>query len=98
MSIDKLDDQAITQALESLPDWQRDGDHLKAEFVFPNFVAAFAFMTEMAVEAERLNHHPEWSNVYNRVSVGLTTHDVGGLSAYDVEMAGVMSAGAARHR
>lgn len=95
MAVDKLSEQAITEALASLPDWQRDGDHIRAEFVFADFVTAFAFMTEMADEAERLNHHPEWSNVYNRVAVGLTTHDVDGLSRYDMEMAASMSAAAA---
>ncbi len=97
MAVEKLDEQAITEALASLPDWQRDGDHIRAEFKFPDFKAAFAFMTEMADEAERLNHHPEWSNVYSRVTVGLTTHDVDGLSSYDMEMAASMSAAAARH-
>lgn len=55
-------------------------------------------MAEMADEAERLNHHPEWSNVYSRVSVGLTTHDAGGLSQLDMDMAAAMSAAAAKRR
>jgi 4a-hydroxytetrahydrobiopterin dehydratase len=96
MAIEKLDEPAITEALGSLPDWRRDGDHIRAEFRFADFVAAFGFMTEMAEQAERLNHHPEWSNVYSRVTVGLTTHDAGGLSALDMELASLMSAAAAR--
>lgn len=98
MAIELLSDQSITESLASLPDWQRAGDRIEAEFVFPSFVAAFAFMTDVAEDAERLNHHPEWSNVYNRVSVVLTTHDAGGLTEYDIEMATAMVAAAAKHR
>lgn len=90
-----LSDAEIDQALAKLPDWQRSGDRMEAEFVFADFVTAFAFMSEVAIEAERLNHHPEWSNVYSRVSVGLTTHDSGGLTTYDVQLATFMSAAAA---
>lgn len=98
MAIERLSDDAIAEALTTLPDWERDGDHIKAEFVFADFVTAFTFMTDIAEEAERLNHHPEWSNVYNRVSVALTTHDASGLTGYDIEMATVMSAAAAARR
>jgi 4a-hydroxytetrahydrobiopterin dehydratase len=92
---ERLSDEAIAEALTALPDWERDGDHIKAEFVFSDFVTAFAFMADIVEDAERLNHHPEWSNVYNRVSVGLTTHDQSGLTGYDIELATVMSAKAA---
>lgn len=98
MANERLSDESITEALAGLTDWERDGDHLKAEFVFPDFVAAFAFMTQVADDAERLNHHPEWSNVYNRVSVALTTHDRGGITGYDIEMAAVMSEAAAANQ
>ncbi len=98
MAVELLSDQSISEALGDLPDWHRDGGHIRAEFVFGDFLAAFAFMSDVAPEAERLNHHPEWSNVYNRVSVGLTTHDAGGLTALDVELAGIMSAAAENHR
>ena len=97
MANERLTDDELIEALSSLPDWARDGDHIKAEFTFANFVTAFAFMTEIADEAERLNHHPEWSNVYNRVNVALTTHDHGGLTGYDIEMATVMSSVASKH-
>ncbi len=96
MAAEPLTDSEIEQALAGLPGWRRDGDHLRADFAFSDFVTAFAFMGEVAEEAERLNHHPEWSNVYNRVSVGLTTHDSGGLSALDTELAAFMSAAAGR--
>jgi len=98
MANQPLSDESIAEALAELADWQRDGDHIKAEFVFPNFVAAFAFMTQAAEDAERLNHHPEWSNVYNRVSVALTTHDQGGITALDLELAAAMSDGAEAQR
>ncbi len=92
-----LSAETLSGALSALPAWHRDGDAIKAEFVFGDFAAAFAFMTDAAAEAERLNHHPEWSNVYNRVSVALTTHDAGGLTQSDLDLATAMSAAAATH-
>jgi 4a-hydroxytetrahydrobiopterin dehydratase len=73
-----------------VPDWQFDagrGGTMRREFVFADFVQAFAFMTRVALVAEKHDHHPEWSNVYNRVSITLTTHDAGGLTAKDVALA-----------
>ena len=67
--------------------WTLDGDRLRKTFQFPDFVAAFGFMSSVALVAERMNHHPEWSNVYGRVSVELTTHDAGGLTGFDVGLA-----------
>lgn len=67
-----------------------DGTALEKTFKFTNFVEAFGFMTRAAIHAEKLNHHPEWFNVYNRVEVKLTTHDTGGLSDLDVKLAGAM--------
>ena len=74
--------------------WELNADstRLEKEFVFANFVAAFGFMTQAAIWAEKLNHHPEWSNVYKTVNVGLTTHDTGGLSELDVKLARKMDA------
>jgi 4a-hydroxytetrahydrobiopterin dehydratase len=73
----------------ALPQWQHDPvrDAISRRFVFADFVQAFGFMTQLALAAERLNHHPEWSNVYNRVDVLLTTHDAGGLTALDITLA-----------
>lgn len=62
-------------------------DAIRKEFVFGDFVEAFGFMTRAAIHAEKLNHHPEWSNVYKTVDVTLTTHDVDGLSALDIKLA-----------
>jgi len=83
----KLDDAAIDGALAKIPDWSRDGDHIRRQFEFSNFVEAFGFMSRVALLAEKADHHPEWSNVYSRVEIGLSTHDVGGLSLHDFELA-----------
>jgi len=77
-------------------EWTRsDHETLEREFTFTSFTAAFAFMTLVAFDAEKMNHHPEWSNVYNRVSVVLTTHDTGSLTQLDVDLALRMDAAAA---
>jgi len=67
-----------------------DGKAIVRTYKFPDFVRAFGFMSACALVAERMDHHPEWANVYNRVEVTLTTHDTGGLSANDVKLAGEM--------
>ncbi len=77
----------IAAALAGLGGWSRDGDKLLRELRFPDFVAAFAFMAGAADLAERMNHHPEWFNVYNRVVIDLTTHDAGGITTLDFELA-----------
>ena len=71
----------------SLPHWQVETDRLKRDWRFKDFSEAFAFMTRVALLAEAMQHHPNWSNVYNRVSIELTTHDLGGLSDLDVQLA-----------
>ena len=71
----------------TLPNWQKVAGKLHRYLVFADFVEAFAFMTKVALIAEAMNHHPEWSNVWNRVSIYLITHDIGGLSNLDVELA-----------
>ena len=79
----------IDEVLSSLNDWQITSDGREAitkTFKFKNFKEAFAFMTMVALKAEQMNHHPEWSNVYNSVSINLTTHDVGGLSELDINL------------
>jgi 4a-hydroxytetrahydrobiopterin dehydratase len=79
-------DQTIALATE-LPEWTLSNNKLKREFVFGDFNAAFGFMTRVALVAEAMGHHPEWSNVWNRVVIELTTHDLSGLSSLDVELA-----------
>jgi 4a-hydroxytetrahydrobiopterin dehydratase len=71
----------------TLPNWQLVDGKLHRDLVFADFVEAFAFMTKVALIAEAMNHHPEWSNVWNRVSIDLITHDTGGLSNLDLELA-----------
>jgi len=84
----RLSDSEIESALKSLPRWKLNGEkRLEAEFKFKSFREAFSFMTRVAFEAEALNHHPDWFNSYNRVKVELTTHDVGGISENDLELA-----------
>ena len=87
MPAQRLDDAAIAQALDQLEGWSvRDGK-LHRTFTFQNFVGAFGFMTRVALVAERMNHHPEWSNVYRTVVMDLTTHDAGGITKLDVALA-----------
>lgn len=84
---DRLDDSAIDDMLAALDGWTRDGDTIRRDFAFADFAAAFGFMAAVAVAAERLNHHPDWSNSYGRVSIALSSHDVGGLSERDFKLA-----------
>lgn len=87
--VEQLNDAERADALDELPDWDYDEgrDAIARSFTFDDFGEAFAFMTQVALLAEKLDHHPEWSNVYNRVHIVLTTHDAGGLSERDVELA-----------
>ena len=78
--------------LTSLPAWTLDHDKLVREFCFADFSEAFAFMTRVALAAEALGHHPEWSNVWNRVTIVLTTHDSGGLTELDLALAQAIDA------
>lgn len=82
---------ALEAALSELPGWTLDSGKLTREFVFSDFNEAFGFMTRVALLAETRNHHPEWFNVYNRVKVQLTTHDSGGITRNDVDLAGDMN-------
>lgn len=82
-----LSEKALAEALTRLDGWSVEDGRLHREFVFADFVEAFGFMASAALCAERRNHHPAWSNVYNRVTVDLWTHDVGGITMFDVELA-----------
>ena len=79
----RLGEEEIAALLRDHPGWQRDGDGLRREFRFDDFTEAFGFMTRVALVSEKLFHHPEWSNVYNRVEVRITDHDAGGISTSD---------------
>ncbi|WP_182466748.1 4a-hydroxytetrahydrobiopterin dehydratase [Sphingomonas gilva] len=87
--VEALSEAERADALDGLPEWDYDEarDAILREFIFDDFNQAFGFMTQVALIAEKADHHPEWSNVYNRVTILLTTHDAGGLSPRDIEMA-----------
>ena len=87
----------ITSRLSALPGWSIAGGKLHRELIFPDFAQAFAFMGEVARDAEALQHHPEWCNVYNRVVIDLTTHDAGGITSLDFDLAGRAEEHARRH-
>lgn len=93
-ALEPLSDTERADALDGLPEWDYDEarDAITRSIVFADFVEAFGFMTQVALIAEKADHHPEWTNVYNRVAVLLTTHDAGGLSGRDIEMAEAIDA------
>jgi 4a-hydroxytetrahydrobiopterin dehydratase len=92
MNYEKLEPAAAERELASLDGWElkAEGDAIFRSFKFKNFIEAFGFMTECAMRAEKLNHHPEWANVYSRVDVLLTTHDAEGLTDLDFKLARAM--------
>ena len=88
MSRELLSDDALTAHLANLPGWQLDdAGKLAREFQFADFSEAWGFMSRVALEAEKMNHHPEWFNVYRTVRVQLNTHDAGGITELDIELA-----------
>ena len=95
---EKLSEADYKTALEELPEWTEmmTGEAITRTFKFKNFVEAIGFMTQIALVAERMDHHPEWSNVYGTVKVELTTHDANGLTELDVKLAKAMDRVAAK--
>lgn len=93
MAREKLDRKAVDAALAGIEGWTlaADGASISRTFTFRNFSEAFAFMTRSALAAEKMDHHPDWSNVYKTVNVTLNTHDAGGLTALDFELAKKMN-------
>ena len=87
----KLSTAGADARLSDLPGWTRQGEKLHRTFTFRDFSEAFGFMARVALEAEKLDHHPNWSNVWNRVTVELTTHDAGGLTELDFRLAAEMN-------
>ena len=94
MAIARLTPPERDEALSAMPQWtlRDDGLAIERKLRFTDFGEAFAFMTRVAIEAEKHDHHPEWFNVYNRVEITLTTHDAGGLSTRDVALAKAIDA------
>ena len=89
-TIQALSAQDITQRLEQFANWELRDNKLYRRLVFEDFIHAFGFMAQVAIIAEKMNHHPEWANVYRTVDIYLTTHDAGGISERDFELLGAI--------
>lgn len=83
----KLSQQEIELEIGKIQGWKVANGKLNRTFEFENFVQAFGFMTQVAIQAEKMNHHPEWFNVYNKIEINLVTHDINGISNYDIKLA-----------
>ncbi len=87
----RLSEDEVKDALSELPGWKLVDGKLNLDLHFKNFIQAFSFMTSIALEAEKMNHHPEWSNVYNQLEISLITHDLNGISTYDIKLASIIN-------
>jgi 4a-hydroxytetrahydrobiopterin dehydratase len=87
MALIKLTDEQIKKELTSLSGWSVVNGKLHKDFVFQDFIEAFGFMSRAAIHIEKMNHHPEWFNVYNKIKVDLVTHDAGGITQNDINLA-----------
>ena len=87
----RLSEEDINEKLQSLSGWSISNGKLRKDFTFETFNQAFGFMTRAAMEIEKMNHHPEWFNVYNRLTVELTTHDAGGITQNDINLAKILN-------
>lgn len=86
----KLSGSELDEIVKSMHGWELKDGKLQKSFKFSNFVEAFGFMTKIALEAEKINHHPEWSNIYNTVAIKLSTHDTNGITDYDIKLAKII--------
>ena len=86
----KLTDAQVAEHMKTLPGWEVGEDRIRRTFRFKDFVEAFGWMSSVALVAERMNHHPEWRNVWATVEVELSTHDAGGLTELDMKLAAAM--------
>jgi len=91
MGLAKLSDEQIKKELVNLPGWNIVNGKLHKDFVFKDFIGAFGFMSTAALHIEKMNHHPEWFNVYNKLKVDLTTHDAGGITQNDIDLARILN-------
>ena len=87
----RLSQVEINEELKSIPGWSVVNEKLHKEFEFDSFNQAFGFMTRAAMEIEKMNHHPEWFNVYNKITIDLMTHDAGGITRNDVNLAKILN-------
>jgi len=85
--ISLIDKKQINDFKLKNPSWILYNNSLKKEFKFDNFIDAFSFMTKVALLSEKINHHPNWQNIYNKVTIELTTHDMGGITSNDIKLA-----------
>jgi len=88
----KLSEHELEEQVKVMKGWELKNGKLEKSFRFSNFVEAFGFMTKIALEAEKINHHPEWLNVYDSVNIKLTTHDAGGITDFDIKLANIIDA------
>lgn len=88
----KLSEHELEVQIKVMKGWELKNGKLEKSFRFSNFVEAFGFMTKIALEAEKINHHPEWLNVYDSVNIKLTTHDAGGITDFDIKLANIIDA------
>ncbi len=91
MALTALSSEQIQSELQNLSGWSLVDGKLHKEFQFDDFVQAFGFMTRAAIHAEKMNHHPEWFNVYNKLKVDLMTHDAGGITENDIKLAKILN-------
>jgi 4a-hydroxytetrahydrobiopterin dehydratase len=89
--MNKLSSEQISEQLKNLPGWSVKDEKLHKDFEFDDFNQAFGFMTRAAMHIEKMNHHPEWFNVYNKLTVDLTTHDAGGITENDIQLAKILN-------
>jgi len=87
----KLSPEKISEELKKLPGWSVKDEKLHRDFEFESFNQAFGFMTRASMEIEKMNHHPEWFNVYNKLTVDLMTHDAGGITENDMQLAKILN-------
>jgi 4a-hydroxytetrahydrobiopterin dehydratase len=91
MGLVKLSDEQIKKELASLSGWSIVNGKLHKDFVFQDFIEAFGFMSKASMHIEKMNHHPEWFNVYNKLKVDLVTHDAGGITQNDINLARILN-------
>jgi len=91
MGLEQLPIDKIETEIKEMPGWAVVDGKLRKEFVFDDFTQAFAFMTKAVEHIEKMNHHPEWTNVYNKLTVDLVTHDAGGITQNDIDLAKILN-------
>ena len=91
MATEKLSDEQIKKELSNLHGWNVTNGKLHKDFIFKDFIEAFGFISKAAIHIEKMNHHPEWFNVYNKIKVDLVTHDAGGITQNDINLAKILN-------